>query len=89
MAAQGLGHGAEGAAQVIERGAGLGELRSQDTDVLDNGGIARHRPLDHVREYAHHVLVEGEVADLCLWGGVDAIGAFGHGPVPAWERPAF
>jgi len=64
MAAQGLGHGTQGRAQVIQHATRLGKLRGQYAEVLDDGGVTRHRALDHVREHPHHILVKGEVRHL-------------------------
>ncbi|MCY1424592.1 hypothetical protein D9M71_403460 [compost metagenome] len=79
MPAQGLGHGTQRRAQVVEHAARLGELRGEHAEVFDDGRITRHRALDHVREHPHHVLVEGEVRHLGQRLGEKAIGFFAHG----------
>ncbi|MCY1422384.1 hypothetical protein D9M71_380610 [compost metagenome] len=79
VAAQGLGHGTQRRAQVVEHAARLGELRGEHAEVFDDGRITRHRALDHVREHPHHVLVEGEVRHLGQRLGEKAIGFFAHG----------
>ncbi|MNP67406.1 hypothetical protein D3C76_1632370 [compost metagenome] len=64
MAAQRLGDGTQRRAQVVQRGVRLGEACGQHAEVFDDGRVARHRALDHVREHTHHILVEDEVGHL-------------------------
>ncbi|MCY1308791.1 hypothetical protein D9M70_588270 [compost metagenome] len=73
MAAQGLGHRTEGAAEVIEHAVRLGEAGAEQADVLDDGRVARRGALDHVRENAHHVFIEGEVGNMRLRLGKDTV----------------
>ena len=86
MPAQGLGHRAEGAAQVIQHAVRLGELGGEHAEVFDDGRVARHRTLDHVRKHAHHVFVKGEVGDLRVWSGEEAVGFVLHRGVPGGRK---
>ncbi|MNO25040.1 hypothetical protein D3C76_148720 [compost metagenome] len=69
MPAQRLGDGTERAAQVVQHAVRLGEPGGEHAKVFDDGRVARHRTLDHVRENPHHVFVEGEVGHLGQWLG--------------------
>ncbi|RMP59333.1 hypothetical protein ALQ20_200105 [Pseudomonas syringae pv. atrofaciens] len=90
MTAQGLGNSAQRTAQVIEHSVGLRKLRGQHTEVFDNRRIAGHRAFDHVREYPHHVFVEGEVRHLGQRLGENAVGFFAHGGSgEGFEKRAF
>ena len=79
MAAQGLGHGAERASEVVQGAVRLGELRGEHAKVLDDGRVARHRALDHVRKDLGHVLVEDEVRHLVQGLGEESVGLLFHG----------
>ncbi|MNG33125.1 hypothetical protein D3C84_1193000 [compost metagenome] len=57
----------------------MGETRSQYAEVFDDGWVAGHRALDHVREHAHHVFVEDEVGHLLQGLREKAVGLFAHG----------
>ena len=52
--------GAQGATQVVDACARAGMARRQQSCHGNDGGIARHRALDHIGKDAHHGLVEGE-----------------------------
>lgn len=65
---------------------GLGELRRQHTDVFDDGGVARHRTLDHVGKNPHHVLVENEILGLGEGLGEQAVWVVTHGGVWAGKK---
>lgn len=58
---------------------GLGKLRGQHAEVLDNGRIPRHRAFDHVGKHPHYILVKGEVRHLGQGLGEQAIGFLAHG----------
>ena len=57
----------------------LGELRGEHAEVLDDGRVAGHRALDHVRKDLGHVLVEDEVRHLVQGLGEESVGLLFHG----------
>ncbi len=81
VSTQRLGHRAQRATEIIEVSAGLSELCRQHADVLDDGGVARYRPLDHVGKHPRHVFIEDEILVLGEGLGEQAVWVVAHGGV--------
>src|SRR5690606_41955614 len=41
---------------------------------INNGGITRNRPFDHVRKYLNHALIKCKAADLSQGVRIDCVG---------------